>query len=425
MNKRTHTIYYGYWVAAACFAIQGLGIGSLISFGVFFKPLLADFGWTRATLSGASSLTFLVSGTLGIFVGSLNDRFGPRAIMAVTGSFLGVGYLLMSQLNTLWHLYLFYGAVIGIGMSSIDVIALTTTARWFVSRRGVMTGIVKVGTGAGQLTIPLGAGLLISAYGWRIAYAVMGVLLLALLVSVSQLLRRDPSRMGLLPDGVREPTAQDPGQSSGLSLRDAMGTGQFWIICLLNLVLISCLLTVLMHIVPHATDTGISPIKAAGVLSTIGGVSMVGRLATGLTIDRIGNKRAMIICFLVLISSFLWLQAARDLWMLYLFAACYGLAHGGFFTVISPMVAELFGLASHGVLFGVIVFSGTVGAAIGPIAAGRIFDVTSSYQPVFLILTVLSLVGLVLACLLSPAPSSTWPPRERAKGRCEGRTWRR
>jgi MFS family permease len=402
-REEKNKLYYGYWVAAACFAIQGIGIGSFISFGVFFKPLLAEFGWSRAVVSGASSVTFLFSGILGIFVGSLNDRFGPRVLMSVTGGLFGLGYLLMSQVSTLWQLYFFLGVVIGMGTSSIDVIPLTTTARWFVSKRGMMTGMVKVGTGAGQLTIPLMAGLLISAYGWRTAYISMGALVLVLLVSISQLLRRDPSQMGLPPDGTEEATATETGQTIGLRLREAMGTRQFWIICLVNLTVIYCLLTVMMHIVPHAIDIGFSPIKAAGILSTIGGVSMVGRLVIGIAIDRIGNKRSMTICFLILIASLLWLQAASELWMLYLFAAIYGLAHGGFFTVISPIVAELFGIGSHGVLFGVVGFSGTVGGAIGPFLAGHIFDITSSYQLVFFILIGVSIAGLILISLLKPA----------------------
>jgi MFS family permease len=402
-KKRKNRFYYGYWVAAACFAIQGIGIGTFISFGVFFKPLLAEFGWSRAILSGASSVTFLSAGILGIFVGSLNDRIGPRVIMAVTGGFFGLGYLLMSQVSALWQLYLFLGVVIGIGTSSIDIIPLTTTARWFVSRRGMMTGMVKVGTGAGQLTIPLMAGLLIAAYGWRTAYMIMGALVLVLLVSISQLLRRDPSQMGLLPDGTEEVSEGETGQTKGLRLREAMGTQQFWIICLVNLTVIYCLLTIMMHIVPHAMDIGISSIKAAGIISTIGGVSMVGRLVIGIAIDRIGNKKSMTICFFILIASFLWLQVAGELWMLYLFAAVYGLAHGGFFTVISPIVAEFFGIGSHGVLFGVVGFSGTVGGAIGPFLAGHIFDITSSYQLVFFILTGVSVAGLILISLLRPA----------------------
>jgi MFS family permease len=149
-------------------------------------------------------------------------------------------------------------------------------------------------------------------------------------------------------------------------------------------------------------DIGISSIKAAGVLSTIGGVSMLGRFVTGIAIDRFGNKKAMIICFFILIACFLWLQVANEMWMLYLFAAAYGITHGGFFTVISPIVAEIFGIGSHGILFGVVVFSGSVGAAIGPFVAGNIFDITSSYQLVFSVLAGISISGLILTFFLKP-----------------------
>ena len=158
-EEKTSKFFYGYIILSACFLIQGIGVGTFVAFGVFFKPLLAEFGWSRATISGASSLAFLLMGFLGILVGNLNDKFGPRIIMAVTGVFYGSGHFLLSQLNSVWQLYLFFGLVVGIGLSSIDVIALTTTARWFVRRRGMMTGLVKVGTGAGQMIMCLSTGM--------------------------------------------------------------------------------------------------------------------------------------------------------------------------------------------------------------------------------------------------------------------------
>ncbi|MBA7692314.1 hypothetical protein ES703_100881 [subsurface metagenome] len=163
------------------------------------------------------------------------------------------------------------------------------------------------------------------------------------------------------------------------------------------------MLTIMVHIVAHATDIGIEQIKSAGVLSTIGGVSMVGRLSTGIAIDRIGNTKSMIICFILLIGSFFWLLVAGEMWMLYLFAMLYGVAHGGFFTVLSPIVAELFGIGSHGVLFGIVAFSLTIGGAIGPVLAGHIFDIARSYQLVFQILTAVGIAGLFLTLFLKPA----------------------
>ena len=143
MEKTQQANSYGYIIAAACFSIQAIGVGIYIAYGVFFNPLIAEFGWSRAIISGASSVAFLIMGIFGIFVGRLNDRFGPKKLMTITAIFLGIGYLLMSRVTAPWQLYLFYGIIFGIGLSSIDVIAMTTIARWFTRKRGMMTGIVK------------------------------------------------------------------------------------------------------------------------------------------------------------------------------------------------------------------------------------------------------------------------------------------
>ncbi len=157
-----------------------------------------------------------------------------------------------------------------------------------------------------------------------------------------------------------------------------------------------CLLIIMVHIVPHATDIGIPPTTAAGILSAIGGISMAGRFITGMAIDRIGNRLSMIICFILLIAAFLWLQMARELWMLALFAVVYGFAHGGLFTVISPIVAEYFGVRTHGALFGIVFFSSMVGGAIGPVIAGHIYDTTESYSLAFWVCTAVIALALVL-----------------------------
>jgi len=415
VNMKRPALFYGYVIAAACFGIQAVGIGTYVAFGVFFKPLLSEFDWTRATLSGAQSLVLLIMGVLGILVGRLNDRLGPRIVMTVTGFLFGLGLLLMSGLSNLWELYVFYGLMVGMGMSSVDVIALSTTARWFLRRRGMMTGIVKVGTGAGQMIIPLVASMLITGFGWRTSYIIMGAVVMVLFIAIGQFMRRDPASMGLLPDGERITETARPGLTdTGFSLREALGMRQLWTICLANLAGLFCLLIIMTHIVPHATDIGIPPTTAAGILSTIGGISMAGRFVIGIAIDRIGNRRAMIICFILLIASLLWLQVAQELWMLCLFAVVYGFAHGGFFTVISPITAEHFGLLAHGVLFGIVVFGGALGGAIGPVLAGHIFDLSGSYSLAFWACTVVAAIGLGLIVSLRRAGSGAIKADEKA-----------
>jgi MFS family permease len=400
---KDHPYPYGYVIVACCFGIQAIGIGTYVSYGVFFTPLASEFGWSRAAISGASSMAFFLMGLFGILVGRISDRMGPRKVMAATSFLFGIGHLLMSRLGALWQIYLFYGLIVGIGLSSVDVLALSTTARWFAKKRGIMTGIVKVGTGAGQLTIPLVASMLITSYGWRNSYVIIGAAVLLLLVAIAQLLRREPSRIDPLPDFEEGASGGKPlVAGGGLSLSQTLHTQQFWTICGVSLAIVFCMMSIMVHIVPHARDIGISATRAAGVLSTIGGVSMAGRFITGIAVDRIGSKRAMMVCFVLLIAGLLWLQMAKEMWMLYLFAVIYGIAHGGYFTTISPIVAEFFGIIAHGVLFGIIAFSGTVGGAIGPILAGYIFDVTARYSAAFWLCTLMSALGLALLLSLKP-----------------------
>ena len=383
--------------------IQAVGVGTFVAYGVFFNSLITEFQWSRAVISGASSLALFLSGFLAIFVGRLNDIYGPKKLMSIASVFFGVGVMLMSQVYEIWQLYLFYGIIFGVGLSAGDVIALTTTARWFSHSRGMMTGIVKVGTGAGQFSVTFLAGVLIAMCGWRQANVILGGSALLLLFLLAQILRRDPGDTFSVGPGRSKKTLEPLDIEYGsLSAGEAIRTVQMWIICSVNLLLVFTLMIVLVHIVPHASDIGLSAIQSAGVLSTIGAVSMIGRFICGMSIDRIGSKYVMVGCYFVLISSLLWLQVADSLWMLYLFAGVYGLAHGGFFTAISPIVAETFGITAHGALFGIVVFSGTTGGSIGPVVAGMMFDMLGSYTKIFWIITIMSCVGLGLIMLLKP-----------------------
>ena len=396
--------FYGYNIVAASFIIQAVCIGAMFTYGIFFLEFQAEFGWSRATISGASSLTFLILGTVGVLAGGLNDRIGPRVLIMTSGISLGLGYLLMSRIQAPWQIYLLYGGLAGIGFSTHDVVTLSTVARWFVKRRGMMSGIVKVGTGTGQFVVPLIVTVLIAAYGWRNSYLIIGAVILVILVAVAQLMRRDPQGMGLLPDDARNEACGVGGRDpkSDVTLGVAVLTSQFWIICLSEFATLLCLLTMVVHIVPHGTDMGLSSTTAAAVLSTIGGVSLLGRIVMGTANDRIGGKRSLIVCYAVLICSLIFLQMANQTWMLLLFAAIYGFAHGGFFTVMSPTVAELFGIRSHGAIFGIVLFSGMIGGAIGPVLTGHFFDVTGSYQTAFIVLIGVAISGLVLITLLRP-----------------------
>jgi len=397
---------YGRIITGACFTVQAVGIGTYISFGVFFNPLMEAFDWSRGAIAGASSIAFFIAGLFGMMVGRLNDRFGPRVIMSVAAVFLGLGFGLVSRAETLLQLYLVFGLIFGIGLSAIDVIALSTIARWFAGNRGRMTGIVKVGTGAGQFTIPILASFLIAAFGYQNAFIILGITAFALLMTIAQFLYRDPD---LYDAGRADPAGQIPAvsgavirpvQTAGIDYGKALKSPRLWLLCLSNLLLVFCLMSIMLHIVPYGRDLGISPHRAAGILAAIGAVSMVGRLSGGLLIDHTGSKQIMVISFILLLTALVWLTRADTLWELYAFAVIYGIAHGGFFTAISPIVAELFGIRAHGGLFGIVVCFGTTGGAIGPFVTGLMFDRFLNYTAAFTALILIAAIAFVLMLCL-------------------------
>jgi MFS family permease len=325
--------------------------------------------------------------------------------MTGCGFFLGLGYLLMSSVSAVWQMYLFYGLIAGVGLSGMDVVMLSTIARWFEKKRGTMTGLIKVGTGVGMLVMPIFVTWLITTHGWRTAFAVLGILIMLMIISLSQFLVRDPAKKGQRPDNEREADwRQMDSSEQGLSFHETVHTRQFWTVCAIYFLILACVYTIILHIVQHAIDLGISPTSAASVLAAIGGVSIAGRFLMGSAGDRIGNRMALLVCLSFLFAGLLWLQVAKTLWMFYVFATLYGFAHGGFFALGSPLVAGLFGTKSHGLILGIVIFSSTIGGAIGPILAGHIFDVTRTYQTVFYILAALSITGLILTASLKPVP---------------------
>lgn len=380
--------------------------GTYYAFGIFFKPVLTEFGWTRAMISGAFSLSSFLAGLVAIVTGRLNDRFGPRLVIATCGFFLGLGYLLMSQISAIWQLYLFYGVIIGIGMSGSLVPLLSTVARWFVRRRAMMTGIVTWGLGIGSVIMPLLARWLISNYGWSNSYIIVGSIALVLIVLAAQFLRRDPGQMELSPYGENEVKAESLNlEASGFSLQEAIHTWQFWILCILQFFFIFCVNTVMVHIAPHAMELGIPMTTSANILAATGGLGIVGMVVMGAFADRAGNKQAMIISFILMSVALFWVVVAKEVWMLYLFAVIFGFGFGGMSALFSPMTAELFGLRSHGVILGIGFFCSMTGGAIGPLQAGYVFDIIGSYNPAFLVCAAFAATGVILTIWLRPIGS--------------------
>lgn len=401
------SFFYGYVIVAISFFLIVIAQGMYSTYGVFFTSFQAEFGWSRTAISGASSLFAFIVGLSSVLLGKFTDKFGPQKILVTSGFITGLGYFLMSQISAAWQLYLLFGVMASIGSSSTEVPLLSTTARWFTKRVGMMTGILKAGTGIGVLIMPLLASWLITSYGWRNSYIVISIICVITILPLSQFLVRDPSKKGLEPYGrLEKDTIKSRMAVDGLSLQQGIHTRQFWLVCAIYFIILYCEFTIFIHLVPYAVDYGFSVVLAGSILSVVGGVSIPVRLVVGAISDKIGNRRPLFICLLALMASFCWLQATKGLWGLYLFATVFGFAYGGLWSIVSPLIVELFGTRSHGVTLGMVIFIGQFGGAAGPIVSGRIFDLTGNYQPAFLILVLVSFAGLILSAFLRPTKIS-------------------
>jgi MFS family permease len=354
-------------------------------------------------ISGAHGLCEIVLGVLAIATGKLTDRFGPKMVIITCACFLGIGYSLMSQINTGWHLYLLFGLIVGIGMGGCLVPLTSTIARWFVKRRGMMTGIVLAGSSVGSMIMPPVARWLIATYGWRTSYIIMGIIALVFIIAAAQFLKRDPGKAGLLPDGKTELRIESLDlQATDFSLSQSIRSKQFWMMFIILICTAFCSFTVMIHIVLHARGLGISVVNAANMLVIIGGVSLASTVIVGCIGDRIGYKLAYTICFIVNSVAFFGLVAVQEAWILYPFAVIFSFGYGGARAVMSPLVAQLFGLGSLGTILGGLHFSATIGAAIGPLLAGWIFDITNNYQPAWLVCGILMAICVIITLLLKP-----------------------
>ena len=261
----------------------------------------------------------------------------------------------------------------------------------------MMTGVVKSGTAAGQMLLPLAAAFLIASRGWREAAMILGLSAAAALLIAALLMKRPP------PADVHAPSDAS-GRDKGLT--SVLRSRVFWTLCAIQFLFLPSLTTVPLHMPVHGMDLGMSTTRAATLLSVIAGASVVGRLAIGTFADRIGGRRGLVLCFLPLIAALLALLAIDRPWMLFVAALAYGFGHGGLFTIIAPTIAEFFGTRAVGAIFGAVVFFGTIGGAIGPILAGRVFDTTGSYAPAFMTLAGMAVLGLMLVLSLPSADRS-------------------
>jgi len=383
-----------------------MGWGIFYIYGVFFSPLSREFDWTRTMTSGAFSISILVAGVLGIIAGRLSDRFGPRIVLVFCTVLLGLGYILMSFIQEPWQFYLIYGVLLAAGVSGFWAPPIAAVSRWFVKRRGLMTGIVSGGISFGTLVLPPLIAHLITSVDWRATYIIIGVAVLVIDLAVLWFFRSDPQKMGLKPLGASTAEAK-PHLLTGYTIKRAVKTHQFWMVFLIYLCFGFFQMAVVVHIVPYAQDIQISAIGAAGILSIVGGVSLAARVIMGAMVDKLKVRITTILSLIILAAALIWLQFADNLWKLYVFAGIMGFGYGGLSCLQALIAAELFGLISMGIITAIFSFSYGLGGAVGPVLAGYLFDAAGSYKWAFLIFAIVAVIALIISLFVHPPDQSS------------------
>ena len=405
-------IYYGWRMVGLVSAIRVVG-GGLHQYGftVFFLPISQDLGLSRAATSLAFSLSRAQGAIEAPLVGYLVDRFGPRPIILIAALLAGIGYILLSWVNSYASFLAIYLGVISLAFIAGFVHSPMVVANsWFIRRRAramtVVSAAVPVG---GALISPLLA-LGVETLGWRWAAVASGCIFLLICVPLSFPVRRSPESMGLLPDGELPPerakigasemTASDNKQiNTDSTAGQAMKTMVFWLLVISMAGRVACFSTVTVHFVPVMVWKGLSQAEAASLLGAFALINLLFHFFLGWIADRVNKPGLMAICHVapaLAVPPLIWGAAV---WQLWLFTILFTLLDASF-PIVWATVGDFFGRRYFATIRGMMSFFYMWGSFAGPVLAGAVYDRTQSYTTVLWGLLIILLLATLLSLFL-------------------------
>lgn len=400
--------FYGWIVVGCAFLVLFLTYGVQYSFGVFVPAMVDELGWQRASLGGAFSLYSLVYTGFSLLSGRLTDSLGPRRVIGLGGVLLGLGIMATSQISLQWQLYLAYGIVAALGMSTAYIPCNMTVVRWFQRQRGLALGIASCGASCGILAVPMLSSYMIEHWGWRTGLLILGAAMFVLINIVARFMVRGPEPMGLRPDGAEPEASRDdqrsmPEPDASWTLAEARRTLSFWVFLLAFAVVLLTVTVPFVHIPLFARDIGLSAKGGAMAVSVTGLFALAGGMTLGALSDRLGPKPAMVLALSVQAMAFLIFIAAESPTSLYAGAAAFGFFYGGVATLFPALVGDLFGPVHAGAIGGFIFGGAGILGAWGPALAGYLRDVDGDYGQAFTLCAIAAICALLLFLFL-PRP---------------------
>ena len=415
--------FYGWYIVAGAFFGNWLGGGLGVPvFGLFFKPMAQELGWTRTGMTWPLVARAVLSQVTAPVVGPLLDRFGPRYLMTIGALVAGLGTVLMSQVNSAWQFFLFFSVIGALGNAGLGfLVTNTAVAKWFVRKRGRATAIANTGINVGEGSMTPLAHLLIASMGWRGAWMVLGLVPWLIIAPASFILmRRAPEDMGLRPDGL--PLDQgsgsdaqvgggpqlDPSGEYPWTPGEAFRTPVLWVLVVVLSLAGLSVSGVVVHQLPFLTDQGLSQGTAAMSLTLYAAFAIPSKLIWGYLAERIHIRYLTAACLLGSGGGLLILLRADTVAEAAAFGIVYGLARGSWAVVMALIWADYFGRHFLGTIRGYVTPITLLSSQAGPLLAAFVFDSTQSYHPAFWAFVVSYVLAALLVLMATPpAPSRT------------------
>ena len=387
------------WVIVAAGALMScVAIGTMFSLAIFLEPMAIDTGWSRAGISSAMTLNFLVMGLGGFAWGALSDRFGARIVVMIGAVLLGLALVLASRTGSLLTFQVTYGVLVGLAASAFFAPMIALTSGWFDTNRSLAVSLVSAGMGVAPMTISPFARWLISAYDWRTAMFDIGITAWVLLLPAVLLVRQPPK------PAVADIGSAPVAEGAGLTVGQALRSPQFIVLGLTFFACCAAHSGPIFHMVSYAMLCGVAPMAAVSIYSVEGLAGLGGRLLYGVLADRLGVKPVLIAGLAIqaiVIAAYL---SISQLGQFYMLAVIFGATYGGVMPLYAVLAREYFGQRILGTVFGATTMLSSLGMALGPLAGGMVFEAYANYSWLFIGSAIIGLGAVAIAIAFPPLP---------------------
>ena len=383
------------WVIVALGGLMGcVAVGAMFSLAVFLAPMSEATGWSRAGISFAMTVNFIVMAFGSFAWGAATDRWGARFVTLAGAVLLGLALALASRSRTLLEFQLSYGILVGIAASAFFAPMIATVTGWFTTQMNLAVSLVSAGMGMAPLTLSPLASWLITHQGWRPAMFYIGVLAWVLLVPASLLVRRPPAAGG---------AAARPAKPDKEEVTRALTSPQFLVLGFTFMLCCAAHSGPIFHVVSYAMYCGLGSMAAVSVYSVEGIAGLGGRIVIGLLADRFGAKRLLIITLIVQSVAIAAYLRVNELSEFYALAVIFGVAYGGGMPLYASIARDYFGQHIMGTVFGAATMLSSLGMALGPTVGGWVFDTYHNYAWLYISSAAVG-VGAVMLALSFPKP---------------------